>query len=960
MRNGLGRAFGASVSAALVFTSLLVPVASAGEVVLRAGTVYAVDGNGPLTGGASVRIRDGIIIEVGKDLVAPSGAKVIDYGPSAVIVPGFVAADSVYARGRASKRTAEPGLSALDGFDFYAQYAVALSHGVTSAYITPARGRLIGGQGAVVKLGGQDPSRRVVSAPATIHGSVRSDARSVPGFWEPPIPPTVDEGLGYAKPQLPHSLRGAVLALEELMDGGEFANEAYGSRATSDLAALITGGTTWRMGANSVAEMRALLELSAQHNLPMILDGGLEASAIAEELAAANANVIFQVPFVANAPSHNWGQSEDSYWPDMGVPAELAKAGVRFAISHRGSTADLLFTARLASRGGLDDELALRAITLTPAEFLGAADRIGSLAPGKDADVLVMNGAPMAGGSVVATWLDGELAWSAQGSNGKGSSSESGGASPSVVVIEVEELHIGNGQVLRPGAITLRDGKIADVGTRVARTAGAVVVHGFAATPGLIDGYGFLGLEGSKKSPSTDFPLARIVGPGDAVDRRVALSGVTTVVLGPRGRGRSGVPLMPYKPAASSYENQVIADPITLRVDWTENNRLQSGANVKGLLEKAAKYVASWAEYREKLAEWEAKPKPAPKAKSKDDDEEDESDEKEDEEDEKDSKKKKKKKKGEEEPEPFPVVGIWEGMLVRPPYSEEVSIRMQFVNTDGAVEGSIRCSALSESLIQISGHFDGEELRVSGLGSQGWVELVGKPKQGELEAKVMVGESEIEFEAKRTRKDVPRATRPAPAKAEQEAEKPKGAPREPKLDGKLEPFRRAMMGKGTIVVAVDREDEILACVDAFEAAGIRPVLYGADDLHYVADRVADRIAGVMLDYRVMIHDREEGLSFINRYARIANAGIPIAFHSLAEEGAAELPTRAAYAVANGLSATSALRALTSDTATMFGMADRVGLLEVGMDADVVLFDGPPLDPGSSAVHTWVNGEEISQ
>jgi len=957
MRNGLGRA----LTAALALTALLAPLATAGEVVLRAGTVHAVDGSGPLKDGA-VRIRDGVIVEVGANLVAPSGAKVIDYGPSAVIVPGFVAADSVYARGRASKRTAAPGLSALDGFDFYGQYSVALSHGVTAAYITPASGRLIAGQGAVVKLGGVDPGRRVLSSPATIHGSVRADARSVPGFWEPPIPPTVEEGLGYAKPQLPHSLMGAVLALEELMAGGEQALEAYGPRAASDLAALITGGTTWRLGANSVEEMRALLELSAQNGMPLVIDGGLEADVIAEELAAAGARVIFQVPFTANAPVRSWGQGEDSYWPNMSVPAELAKAGVDFAISHSGSTADLLFTARLAMRGGLDAEQALRAITLAPAEFLGAADRVGSLEPGKDADVLVMNGEPMAGGSVVATWLDGELAWSAQSSGGQSAGSDKASTKSSVVVIEVEELHIGNGQVLRPGAITLRDGQIVDVGSRVSRTAGAMVVRGFAATPGLIDAYGFLGLEGSKKSPAADFPMSRIVGPGDELDRRVALAGVTTVVLGPRGRGRAGLPMMPYKPAASSSARQVIADPITVRVDWTENNRLQSGQNVRGLLEKATKYVEGWAEYRRKLAEWEAAPKSESKAKSKDDEDEDEKDEdaEEDEKEEEKDTKKKKKKKGEEEPEPFPVTGIWEGMLVRPPFAEETSIRIQLINDAGEVEGSIRCSALSESLIQVTGRFADGELRISGLGSQGWVELIGTPKQGELEARVLVGESEIEFEAKRTRKDVPRASRPAASKLDEEADEPKGKPRSPKFDGKLEPFRRAMQGDGTIVVSVDREDEILACVDAFEAAGIRPVLYGADDLHYVADKVADRIAGVMLDYRIKIHDREKGLTFINRYAQIANAGIPIAFHSLAEEGAAELPTHAAYAVANGLSAKSALRALTSDVAAMFGMEDRVGLLQVGMDADVVLFDGPPLDPGSSVVHTWVNGEEISR
>ncbi len=957
MRKGSFRLAALSAFALTAFTAA---PANAGEVVLRAGTVHTVDGTGTLTGGAAVRIRDGVIVEVGADLAAPSGAKVIDYGPEAVIIPGFVAADSVYARGRASGRTAAPGLSALDSFDFYGQYAVALSHGVTSAYITPASGRLIAGQGAVVKLGGPDPGRRVLSSPAAIHGSVRADARNTRGFWEPPIPPTVDEGLGWAVPQLPHSLGGAILALEELMAGGAPAIEAYGERATADLAALVTGGTTWRLGANSVAEMRAVLELASSQGIRVVIDGGLEASAMTQELADAGASVIFQVPFTPNAPVRGWGQSEDSYWPDMSVPAELAKAGVSFAISHNGSSSDLLFIARLASRGGLDPELALRAITLAPAEFLGASDRVGSLTPGKDADVLVMNGEPMEGGSVVATWLDGELAWSAGGSNGGSAKSYKGSSGSSAVVIEVEELHLGDGQVLRPGAIALRDGRIVDVGSRVSRSAGAVVIRGFAATPGLIDAYGFLGLEGSKKSPSTDFPLARIVGPGDELDRRVALAGVTTVVLGPRGRSRSGIPLMPYKPAASNYERQVIADPITLRVDWTENNRLQSGENVRGLLEKATKYVADWSEYQSKLAEWEAAPKEAPKAKSKDDDEEEDGDEKEEEKDESDSKKKKKKKKGDEEPEPFPVTGIWEGMLIRPPFAEEVSIRIQLVRTEEEVEGSIRCSALSENLIQVSGHFDGEELRVSGLGTQGWVELIGKPKEGELEAKILVGESEIEFEAKRTRKDVPRASRPALEKAEEEAKAPKGMPRAPKLDGKLEPFRRAMVGKGTIVVSVDREDEILACVDAFEAAGIRPVLYDASDLHFVADQVADRIAGVLLDYRVMIHDREEGLSFINRYARIANAGIPIAFHSLSEEGAAELPTHAAYAVANGLSASGALRGLTSDVAKMFGMDDRVGLLEVGKDADVILFDGPPLDPGSSVVHTWVNGEEISR
>jgi hypothetical protein len=99
---------------------------------------------------------------------------------------------------------------------------------------------------------------------------------------------------------------------------------------------------------------------------------------------------------------------------------------------------------------------------------------------------------------------------------------------------------------------------------------------------------------------------------GDDADRRVALSGVTTVVLSPRGDNRAGVPMTAYKPAAQG-DRQVVQDPAAVRVVWTEANRLKSGENVRGLLDKAVKYREKWQEYATKLAEWEAAPKPAPK-----------------------------------------------------------------------------------------------------------------------------------------------------------------------------------------------------------------------------------------------------------------------------------------------------------------------------------------------------------
>jgi imidazolonepropionase-like amidohydrolase len=80
--------------------------------------------------------------------------------------------------------------------------------------------------------------------------------------------------------------------------------------------------------------------------------------------------------------------------------AILARAGVKVAIKSDevygvGSLSELTLTAALAVKGGLDRETAIRAITLTPAEIFGVEDRIGSLQPGKDADIAIFSGEPL-------------------------------------------------------------------------------------------------------------------------------------------------------------------------------------------------------------------------------------------------------------------------------------------------------------------------------------------------------------------------------------------------------------------------------------------------------------------------------------------------------------------------------------------------------------------------------------
>ena len=225
-------------------------------VVIKAGTIHLVEVGEIIRGGA-VLVEDGKIVAIGPadTIEIPGGASVVDHGPDAVIVPGLVAVDSNYTQQTAGPRTADPTLLAIDQFDPYTPIVSALRSGITTVYLPPARGRLIAGQGAVVKTGGGtavSADERILRERSGIHGSISSEARRTPGYWEPPVPATVDVGLGVPRPQLPTTTMGAVLAVDELMAlaGGDEALVAeYGAQAGPALAAAMKDGATWRMGA---------------------------------------------------------------------------------------------------------------------------------------------------------------------------------------------------------------------------------------------------------------------------------------------------------------------------------------------------------------------------------------------------------------------------------------------------------------------------------------------------------------------------------------------------------------------------------------------------------------------------------------------------------------------------------------------------------------------------------------
>jgi hypothetical protein len=414
----------------------------------------------------------------------------------------------------------------------------------------------------------------------------------------------------------------------------------------------------------------------------------------------------------------------------------------------------------------------------------------------------------------------------------------------------------------------------------------------------------------------------------------------------------------------------IIADPVALRFQWTERNRIESGKGMREVLAKAAEYHKKWSDYEKKLATWTPpKESEAPKAEDKKDGEgkkdgeadkksdgekhESDADKKKDEGD-----KKKAKKKGEEEPAK-PLTGAWETKITFPPF-DAARLRIYVLDENGKISGSLRCDVLSDDLVSISGKREEKKVTLSGDGSKGTIEITADETDGKLKGKLSMGGTSVEFEAKQTSTEYEVATRPERRKAKEEPKKKeiKGEPKAPSLDPDLEPLRRAMDGRGAVVVGVEREDEILECVAAFDSVGIKPVLLGANEAYKVIDKIRGKVAGVLLTQRAVAIDPKTGAKKRNRYAELAAAGIPVAFHSDAEEGAADLPLMAAYAVSEGMSPEGALRALTLDAAHMYAIDSRVGALVPGNDADLVLLDGNPLDVKSSVMRVWVNGKEV--
>ncbi|MDX1984832.1 MAG: amidohydrolase family protein [Bryobacteraceae bacterium] len=368
----------------LLFGPLL--AASPPVVMIRNARIVPV--SGPEIAGGSVVIRDGLIEAVGAKIAEPSDAWIME-GAGFTVYPGLIDALSKWALPQTPLQPGTHTFPYIRAADQLApdrrQIEAARGAGFTSAAVFPDQG-IFGGHGAIINLSDAKPGEMVVHPSAGMHIALRASGR---------------DGA------FPNSLMGVFAHIRQVyLDAAHYraAKEYYdanpkGNRRPAYDRTLegVTAAGRVLLPAAGPKDVVRMLSLAAELNLNPVLYGLAEGYRSAELLK--NIPVLVDLRWPQKAANANPDLPEPLRVLDVrekapSTPAVLAKAQVRFAFFARGleRPADMSAAVRKARVAGLSEADAIRALTLSAAEIYGVADRLGSIEPGKIANLVVTKG----------------------------------------------------------------------------------------------------------------------------------------------------------------------------------------------------------------------------------------------------------------------------------------------------------------------------------------------------------------------------------------------------------------------------------------------------------------------------------------------------------------------------------------------------------------------------------------
>lgn len=356
---------------------------------IKGGKVFTMGGEGVIDH-AVILVEGEIIKAVGKDIVIPAEATVID-ATGKYITPGFIDAhthigleEEIYgAVGDDVNEASDPltpQLQAVDGINFAdLAFEDALRGGVTRSMCMPGSANIIGGQAVFLKHLASTMSEMVYRNPWGLKAALGENPKRV-----------------YARQKKTPQTR---MASASLMREALYRASRLVDREPDDKDALkqlpvikvLKGEMPLLVHVHRADDILTALRIKDEFHINMIIQHGTEAFLVADELARRNV-AVFLGPLLVNRAKVE--MKEVSFKNAL----RLERSGVKFSIitDHPVVPIEhLRVCAALTVREGLDEYTALQTLTCRPAEILKVSDEIGSISPGKRADIVIFDGHPL-------------------------------------------------------------------------------------------------------------------------------------------------------------------------------------------------------------------------------------------------------------------------------------------------------------------------------------------------------------------------------------------------------------------------------------------------------------------------------------------------------------------------------------------------------------------------------------
>ncbi|MDR3289646.1 MAG: amidohydrolase [Peptococcaceae bacterium] len=382
----------------------------ANKIVIRQGRIKTMAGEEYQ---GSLLIEDGKISAIGPEISVPGDAEVLE-AQGCLVLPGFIDAHCHVGLEEEIFRNegddvnemtdpVTPEMRALDGIHPEDEgLRDARLGGITAVFTGPGSGNVIGGTGVVLKTCGKVVDKMVVREPAGLKVALGENPKAVYGEQK----------------KMPMTRMGtAALLRQALVDANTYREKMEQGLDDQDklperdlgleaLVRVLEKEIPLRAHAHRTDDIMTAIRIAREFEVDLVIEHCTEGHKIAEELAAAGYPAVIGPSFTNRAKV----ELKDKTFKTPGI---LVEHGVKVAImtDHPVIPLEQLpLCAALAAKAGMPEEEALKAITISAAEILGVSDRIGSLAIGKDADLVVWSEHPfILTARPLAVFIDGKI-----------------------------------------------------------------------------------------------------------------------------------------------------------------------------------------------------------------------------------------------------------------------------------------------------------------------------------------------------------------------------------------------------------------------------------------------------------------------------------------------------------------------------------------------------------------------